>query len=143
MMALIAVPTLAHARAGLIVDPVDDSLPVTEAPPTSGSCEAPPTASADVEGFAYDGGQIHITNNSSTSSADALVFDVFVNGRERLLWVPVNLAGGTATTLAVQFLQSPDFPVIPTLCAKHPAGVVESPDPVLSVSPQPSEPSEP
>lgn len=117
------------------IDPGEDPYPVTEAPPSSCPHGAN-TVILDTEGFAGGSNDYTIVNQTSAPTNDALKIDVTVNGQHRLFWVSVPLASGASVTLRITYLQPVTLPVIST-CNEHPIGVVDSPDPVVSVAPPP------
>jgi hypothetical protein len=130
-LALVAALALTPARAGpLGNDP--SPPPVIESPPTFGSC-APPISAMSSPHVGSQGADFTLTNASSTRAQDALTFNVIVNGQPRFFWVPVDLPPHVAVAVSVHFLTAVQAPVI-GLCGDHPVGIVDMPDPVLTVT---------
>ena len=108
---------------------------VIEAPPTFGSCDSPISTMTIVDSDS-SGADLTLSNTSNTKSQDALIFDLIVNGQRRLFWTPVVLRPGTQAQLHARYLTPVEAPII-ILCGDHPVGIVDSPDPVVAVSPGP------
>ncbi len=79
------------------------------------------------------GANLTIVNNSQSTSHDALIMQVVVNGAQRLFWVPLTLRPGQGGSVLVTFLQPVDSPIV-IGCGNYPIGIVETPDPVVCVT---------
>jgi hypothetical protein len=129
-LALVTTLTLASARAA----PLGNNpapVQVIESPPTFGSCDAP-ISTVSTLSIDSQGADLLLSNTSSTKSQDALIFDLIVNGERQLYWVPVVLRPGSAVRLHAQFSTTVDSPII-LLCKNNPVGIVDEPQPVVSV----------
>ena len=117
------------------IHPRGFDLPVTEAP-ASGGCEALPASAIVAQSFDSEGTHLTVTNFSSETSADYLIVRVVTGSTARLVWSQVTLEGSESTTVDIETLESLDYTSI-QMCGVAPDGIVDSPDPVVSIRRQP------
>jgi len=79
------------------------------------------------------GADVTLSNRTATTAHDALTVRVLVNGQPRYLWTPVDLQPGSGWSVSIRFLVPVTDPVI-VPCGDHPVGIVDQPDPVVTVN---------
>jgi hypothetical protein len=81
-----------------------------------------------------------LTNYTGKSIAAELRFDVVLKGSPHYVWTTLEVPPGSLT-LTVHYFATVDSSVS-SICATSSIGIVESPDPILSVTPPPPGPDD-
>jgi hypothetical protein len=114
--------------------PIDGNpgpVQLVASPPTLNSCDAPISTIGGLN-VNSQGADFSLSNTSSTTSQDALIFDVWKQGVHHLYWAPVGLHPGRAVVIHATFLAPVDTPVV-LLCKNHPWGINDDGAPVVAV----------
>lgn len=159
LLLMVTTPSLAGGGQEVDPGPGDDPIDINpyhvyEAPMDDYyRCDPLPQFEVVLDGFAQgfaggaenvdpgdvpaQGGLITITNTTSAQLDTRVVWDLNVHGDNRRYWVPVSVAVGASVTLEYTYLQ-PVTPLTVTACAATGTiGIIESPDPVVTVRPPP------
>jgi hypothetical protein len=85
--------------------------------------------------FNFDGDDAVFTlaNPSAFAVHEYLTLDLTVSGVHRYFWVPFDLPAGRHRTISVHFLKPVTLPIFQP-CADHTIGIVETPDPIYTVT---------